>query len=118
MLTDRFGRIINYLRISITDRCNLRCRYCTDSDFPFIPHEEVLRYEEIIRFVRIAASLGVRKVRLTGGEPLRRRGIDFLIRENNTIGQIEDISLTTNGIQLEAHVDELRLEVQAGECQP
>ena len=77
MLTDNFNRGINYLRISITDRCNLKCKYCTESVLPFIPHEEILRYEEIIRFVRIAASLGVRKVRLTGGEPLRRKVAPF-----------------------------------------
>ena len=100
MLTDNFNRVINYLRVSITDRCNLRCRYCTDGTSSFIPHEEILRYEEIIRFVRIAASLGVRKVRLTGGEPLRRKDLAFLLKEINAIGSIDDISLTTNGVEL------------------
>jgi cyclic pyranopterin phosphate synthase len=108
MLMDNFNRIINYLRISITDRCNLRCKYCTESLVPFIPHDEVLHYEEIIRFVRIAASLGVRKVRLTGGEPLRRAGISFLLREINAIDKIEDISLTTNGLDLAERVEELK----------
>ena len=98
MLKDNFNRVINYLRVSITDRCNLRCRYCTESIVPFIPHDEILRYEEILRFVRVAASLGVRKVRLTGGEPLQRRGLAFLIKEIDSLGLIEDISLTTNGV--------------------
>ncbi len=108
MLTDNFNRVINYLRVSITDRCNLRCRYCTDNAFSFIPHPEILRYEEIIRIVRIAASLGVRKIRLTGGEPLRRKGLPFLLREINAIGSIDDISLTTNGVELADAVETLR----------
>jgi GTP 3',8-cyclase len=108
MLVDSFNRVINYVRISITDRCNLRCKYCTESLVPFIPHDDILRYEEIIRFVRISASLGVRKVRLTGGEPLRRKGLAHLLNEINAIGQIEDISLTTNGVELAANVGELR----------
>ena len=108
MLTDCFNRVISYLRVSITDRCNLRCRYCTDGTFSFIPHEEILRYEEIIRLVRIAASLGVRKVRLTGGEPLRRKDLFFLLQEINAIGSIDDISLTTNGVDLGDAVQTLR----------
>ncbi len=108
MLTDSFNRVINYLRVSITDRCNLRCRYCTDGTFSFIPHEEILRYEEIIRLVRIAASLGVRKVRLTGGEPLRRKDLAFLLKEIDAIGSIDDISLTTNGVELGTSVETLR----------
>ncbi len=105
---DNFNRKINYLRISITDRCNLKCKYCTESFLPFIAHEDVLRYEEIIRFVRIAASLGVRKVRLTGGEPLRRKSLPFLLKEIDAIDTIEDISLTTNGVELAEHVEELK----------
>ena len=108
MLMDNFSRVISYLRVSITDRCNLRCRYCTEGVFPFIPHPEILRYEEIIRFVRIAASLGVHKVRLTGGEPLQRKGLAFLIREINAIEGIDDIGLTTNGVGLADAVEELR----------
>ena len=108
MLRDNFNSVINYLRVSITDRCNLRCRYCTESIVPFIPHDEILRYEEILRFVRIAASLGVRKVRLTGGEPLQRKGLAFLIKEIDSLGLIEDISLTTNGVELADAVEELR----------
>jgi cyclic pyranopterin phosphate synthase len=108
MLVDNFNRVINYVRISITDRCNLRCKYCTESLIPFIPHDDILRYEEIIRFVRIGASLGVRKVRLTGGEPLRRKGLPHLLSEINAISPIEDISLTTNGVELASMVEELR----------
>ncbi len=108
MLIDNFNREINYLRISITDRCNLRCKYCTESFLPFIAHDDILRYEEIIRLVRIAATLGVRKVRLTGGEPLRRKSLPFLLEEIASIETIEDISLTTNGVDLGEHVEELK----------
>jgi len=108
MLMDNFNRVINYLRISITDRCNLRCRYCTETFLPSIRHDDILRYEEVIRFTRIAASLGVRKVRLTGGEPLRRKSLPFLLREIDALGMIEDISLTTNGVDLAQYVEELK----------
>jgi len=108
MLMDNFNRIINYLRISITDRCNLRCKYCTEAFLPSIGHDDVLRYEEIVRLTRIAASLGVRKVRLTGGEPLRRKSLPFLLKEIDAIGVIEDISLTTNGVDLAQYVEELK----------
>jgi sulfatase maturation enzyme AslB (radical SAM superfamily) len=97
-LIDDYNRVIDYVRISVTDRCNLRCRYCVDGDFPFISHTEVLSYEEIIRFVRICASLGVVKVRLTGGEPLTRKGLPHLLKELGSIEGITDISLTTNGV--------------------
>ncbi|MCX5798242.1 MAG: radical SAM protein, partial [Proteobacteria bacterium] len=105
---DKFNRVINYIRISVTDRCNLRCKYCVNEDFPFLPHAEILRYEEIIRFVRICAELGVSKVRLTGGEPLIKQGIAFLLKEINMIQGIHDISLTTNGVYLGEKVQELK----------
>ena len=105
---DNFNRVINYLRISITDRCNLRCKYCTEAFLPSIRHDDVLRYEEVIRLTRIAASPGVRKVRLTGGEPLRRKSLPFLLKEIDAIGAIEDISLTTNGVDLAQYVEELK----------
>lgn len=108
MLMDKFNRVINYIRISVTDRCNLRCKYCVNEDFPFLPHAEILRYEEIIRFVRICAELGVSKVRLTGGEPLIKQGIAFLLKEINMIQGIHDISLTTNGVYLGEKVQELK----------
>jgi GTP 3',8-cyclase len=108
MLVDNFNRVISYIRVSITDRCNLRCKYCTESLVPFIPHEEILRYEEIIRFIRIGATLGLSKVRLTGGEPLRRKGLPFFLRQINAISGIDDISLTTNGVDLASQAEELK----------
>ena len=107
-LIDDYNRVIDYIRISITDRCNLRCRYCVDGDFPFIPHTEVLTYEEIIRFVRICAAMGVKKVRLTGGEPLTRKGLPYLLKELAGIEGIADISLTTNAVLLADKIDELK----------
>jgi cyclic pyranopterin phosphate synthase len=108
MLMDKFNRIINYIRISITDKCNLRCKYCVNEDFPHIPHPEILRYEEIIRFAKVCAELGVSKVRLTGGEPLIKQDIEFLLREINKIEGITDISLTTNGVFLAEKIHRLR----------
>jgi cyclic pyranopterin phosphate synthase len=108
MLIDNFNRIINYIRVSVTDRCNLKCKYCVDGTFPFIPHSEILSYEEIIRFVRISAQLGVSKVRLTGGEPLARKGISYLLKELNSIEGIDDISLTTNAVFLGEKILELK----------
>lgn len=101
-LRDRFSRTIDYLRISITDRCNLRCLYCMPSE-GICPatHKDILGYEEITRIARIAVRLGVRKIRLTGGEPLIRRNIAFLISSIKKIEGVEDLSLTTNGIFLE-----------------
>lgn len=107
-MMDCFDRQIDYVRISVTDRCNLRCKYCVDGEFPFIPHDEILRYEEIIRFVRICAGLGVTKIRVTGGEPLSRRGIPFLIKEISGIPGIKDIGLTTNGVYLGRQMAELK----------
>lgn len=107
-LKDNFFRAIDYLRLSITDRCNLRCIYCMPPD-GILPsrHKEILTYEEITRIVRIAAGLGVRKVRLTGGEPLSRKNITFLISSIKKINCIEDLSLTTNGILLEEYSEEI-----------
>ncbi len=107
-LIDTYARTINYIRISVTDRCNLRCKYCVDGSFGFIPHTEILSYEEILRFVRIVARLGVKKVRLTGGEPLARKGISYLLKEINSIEGVEDVSLTTNGVFLAEKMDELK----------
>jgi cyclic pyranopterin phosphate synthase len=101
MMLDKVNRKIDYLRISITDRCNLRCVYCMPSaGVPRLPHEAVLRYEEILRIVKVAAAKGIKKVRLTGGEPLVRKGITSLVREIAATPGIEDLSLTTNGILL------------------
>jgi len=108
MLIDTFDRVIDYLRLSVTDRCNLRCKYCVDGTFDFVPHTEILSYEEMLRFVRIAARLGVKKVRLTGGEPLVRKGVPYLVKEIGNIEGIDDISLTTNGVFLAEKILELK----------
>src|SRR3989304_7665285 len=112
MLFDPFKRRINYLRISVTDRCNLRCRYCMPEEgIPLIRHDDILTYEEILRIVRVFAKEGISKVRLTGGEPLVRKGIaDFLFRLSQIEG-IKDLSLTTNGILLKELAHDLK---QAG----
>ncbi len=101
-MLDKFNREINYLRVSITDRCNLHCRYCRPKEgISLQGHDDILRYEEIIRVVSVAVKMGLVKVRVTGGEPLVRRGcVDFLSRLKKIEG-LQDISLTTNGILLE-----------------
>ncbi|HEX3314128.1 MAG TPA: radical SAM protein, partial [Gemmataceae bacterium] len=101
-LVDTFGRRHNNLRISVTDRCNLRCTYCMAEDVTFLDRAELLTFEEIARFVRIAASLGIDKVRLTGGEPLLRRDLHRLVAQIAAIPGIRDIGLTTNGLLLAA----------------
>jgi cyclic pyranopterin phosphate synthase len=107
-LIDTFGRIHDNLRISVTDRCNIRCFYCMpEADVKFQPREELLTFEEIERFVTIAARLGVRKVRLTGGEPLLRRDLSTLVRKLSAIEGIEDLALTTNGVLLAQQAAEL-----------
>jgi cyclic pyranopterin phosphate synthase len=100
---------VNYLRISVTDRCNLRCAYCNPSgECDFIPHEEILTFEEIERLVLLFAGCGIRKVRLTGGEPLVRRGIIQLVERLAGISGIEEVSLTTNGILLPTMAADLK----------
>jgi len=105
---DDFGRAINYLRVSVTDRCNLRCVYCMPAEgIDKQAHGEILRYEEIALVVRAAAELGVRKVRLTGGEPLARLGLPDLVRMLAAIPGIDDLSMTTNGTLLAHHAQAL-----------
>jgi GTP 3',8-cyclase len=107
-LIDSFGRIHDNLRISVTDRCNIRCFYCMPEDnVKFEPREHVLTFEEIERFVRVAAGLGVRKLRITGGEPLVRKHLATLIAKLIQIPGIEDLALTTNGVLLAAQAQEL-----------
>lgn len=103
-MLDRFNRHINYLRISVTDRCNLRCRYCMPEDgVKLIRHEDILTYDEITSFTRVAAAAGISKVRITGGEPLVRKGVTELVRMIAAIEGIADLSMTTNGIFLADH---------------
>ncbi|MBI2690350.1 MAG: GTP 3',8-cyclase MoaA [Solirubrobacterales bacterium] len=107
-LVDTFGREIGDLRISVTDRCNLRCHYCMPAEgLAWAPKEEELEFAEIERLVSLFAELGVRSVRLTGGEPLVRRGLPELVERIAAIHAIEDISLTTNGILLESMIEPL-----------
>lgn len=106
---DNFDRPISYLRVSVTDRCNLRCIYCMPPEgIPWRPHREILRYEEIERVVRAAASLGISKVRLTGGEPLLRKGLVGLVSMIARIPGIDDLAMTTNGILLARYAEELK----------
>ncbi len=108
-ISDSFQRPINYLRISVTDRCNLRCVYCMPEEgVPLMTHGDILSYEEITTVVRAAAEMGISKVRLTGGEPLVRAGLPELVRLLAAIGGINDISLTTNGILLAKYAQELK----------
>ncbi len=108
-LKDNYSRVIDYMRVSVTDRCNLRCVYCMPEEgVQQIVHKEILSYEEIARVVMVAARLGVRKVRITGGEPLARKNVQSLIKEIGSIDTIEDLSLTTNGVLLEKYAEELR----------
>lgn len=108
-MLDRFNRNLNYLRISVTDRCNLRCSYCMPEEgIRLLPHEEILSYDEIAEFTRIAVDNGVTKVRITGGEPLVRKGISALVGMISDIKGITDLSMTTNGVLLKQYADELR----------
>ncbi len=106
-LVDTFGRRISYLRISVTDRCNLHCSYCAPLPST-LPRGELLSFEEILRIVTIAISLGITKIRITGGEPLIRKGIQSLIASIASMQDVRDISLTTNGILLKRYARELK----------
>jgi cyclic pyranopterin phosphate synthase len=106
-LIDTFGRIHNNLRVSVTDRCNLRCTYCMPEEVVFRDRSELLSFDEILHFVKVAVSLGIDKVRLTGGEPLMRRDIHRLVSMLVPVRGIRDIGLTTNGILLADRAQEL-----------
>lgn len=104
-VTDTFGRAMHDLRVSVTDRCNFRCVYCMPkevfgSDYQFLPHKDILTYEEITRIVRVFVSCGVKKVRLTGGEPLLRRELERLVEMLADVPGLDDLTLTTNGSPL------------------
>jgi cyclic pyranopterin phosphate synthase len=108
-LSDTYNRRINYLRLSVTDRCNFRCVYCLPLEgVPWRPHAEILRFEEIAAVVQAAAALGISKVRLTGGEPLVRAGIVELVAMLAAIPGLDDLSMTTNGALLARHAADLR----------
>ncbi len=113
-MIDPFGRHITYLRVSVTDRCDFRCVYCMAEDMTFLPKSDVLSLEELDRLCSAFVRKGVRKLRLTGGEPLVRRDIMTLIRSlgrHLDSGALDELTLTTNGSQLARHADEL---VRAG----
>ena len=107
-MKDRFGRNITYLRISVTDLCNLRCKYCMpESGVESLCHSDILSIEEIVEIVKVASKNGIKKIRLTGGEPLVRRGFINLCKQISEINEIEDIAITTNGVLLKEMADEL-----------
>ncbi len=111
-MKDAHGRVIDYLRISLTDRCNFRCIYCMPEDGVCqLAHDQILRIEEIEQLVAVAASIGIKSIRLTGGEPLVRKGVVDLVRSITSTPGIENVSMTTNGVLLPAMADELK---QAG----
>lgn len=107
-LIDSFGRKIDYLRLSVTDRCDFRCTYCMAEDMTFLPRKEVLSIEELERVAHIFVALGVAKIRITGGEPLIRRGVDQLLMTLGNMPGIRELALTTNGSQLKQRAQTLR----------
>ncbi len=107
-MKDKTGREIDYLRISITDRCNLRCIYCMPPQgVPYVPHEEILRYDEILEITKICAELGIANIKITGGEPLLRKNAAELIAEIKRISEIKKVTLTTNGVLLGENLSRL-----------
>ena len=106
---DRFGRTINYLRLSVTDRCNLRCCYCMpEQGVPLCSHNDILCYEDLLRVARAAATLGIEKVRVTGGEPLVRKGLVGFLARLNAIPNLSEVVLTTNGLLLASFAGQLK----------
>lgn len=107
-MKDLFDREVDYLRISVTDRCNLRCSYCMPDGIEKVSHTKILRNEEIVSIVIEAANLGVKKIRITGGEPLVRKGIYDLIKEISSVEGIEEVTITTNGLLLNGNIAKLK----------
>ncbi|MEN2986357.1 MAG: GTP 3',8-cyclase MoaA [Thermodesulfovibrionaceae bacterium] len=108
-MIDRYNRQINYLRVSVTDRCNLRCIYCMPkSTKKFLPQKEILSYEEILRIISLATKIGINKIRITGGEPLIRKDVVGFIEKASKIREIKDIGLTTNGVLLRKYAKDLK----------
>ncbi len=108
VLIDQFGRKVDYIRLSITDRCDFRCTYCMGEEMEFLPRDEILSLEECARLVRAFVDLGVGKVRITGGEPLVRKDALKLFQEIGHMPGLRELTLTTNGSQLERHAQDLR----------
>lgn len=108
MLKDRFNRVVNYIRISVTDRCDLRCVYCMSEDMKFLPRAQLLTLEEIIRVGRSFVDLGVEKIRITGGEPLHRKDIMMVFRAFGELDGLRDLTLTSNGTQLSRFANDLK----------
>ena len=105
---DKYGREIDYIRISVTDRCNLKCLYCMPEEgVSMVSHEEILSYDEIVTLAEVFASLGIRKIKLTGGEPLVRRDLPWLVKKLKVLPGIEKVTLTTNGLFLKEALGEL-----------
>ena len=107
-MKDQYQRNIDYMRVSVTDRCNLRCRYCMPKDIELLPMEEILSFEEILEIIHQAASLGIRKIKITGGEPLVRKNCTGLIAKIRETEGIEKVTLTTNGILLPEYIEDLK----------
>lgn len=107
-MKDKFGRTIEYMRVSITDRCNLRCKYCMPDGCDKVTMAQILTYEEIVRICRAAAGLGIRKIKITGGEPFVRLGCVDLMRDIKAIDGIDEVTVTTNGQNLDQYIDELK----------
>ncbi len=106
-MKDSLGRNIDYMRISITDRCDLRCKYCMPEGVQLLPMKDLLTFEEIEQVCTIAAELGISKIKITGGEPLVRRGVEDLVRTIKSIPGIDKVTMTSNGVALANHIDEL-----------
>ena len=106
-MLDKYNRNINYMRISLTDRCNLRCVYCRPDNMQMVEHSEILRYEEILRVAKYAVELGITRYKITGGEPLVRKGAVDFIAKLKQIDGVEQVTLTTNGILLEKNLPQL-----------
>jgi cyclic pyranopterin phosphate synthase len=108
-VVDAFGRPLTSLRLSVTDRCNLRCLYCMpEAEYSWLPKNDILDFDEIVRLTRVFVSLGVHRVRLTGGEPLLRRDLATLVAQLASVEGVDDLALTTNGVLLAEHADALR----------
>ena len=107
-MKDRYGRTIDYMRVSITDRCDLRCKYCMPEGCEKVSMSQILTYEEIVRICKAAAELGISRIKITGGEPFVRLGCTDLIRSIKAVEGIEEVTVTTNGQNLESHIDELK----------